>query len=172
MNILSIDASTKSTGWSVFADDKLLDYGCITSSSTDLIKRIHKMIDELQLIMQKYQIKKVILEEVRPETGNAGSQNIKTHRALMWLQGALAIMAHDSCGDPEFIYLYPSEWRKVCGIKTGSGIKREVLKQKDIEFVKNNFNITVNDDIADAIGIGYAFLNPPKKERFDGFEFI
>ena len=101
-----------------------------------------------------------------------GVQNIKTHRALMWLQGALAIMAHDNCGDPEFIYLYPSEWRKVCGIKTGSGIKRETLKQKDIEFVKNKFNIIVNDDIADAIGIGYAFLNPAKKESFDGFEFI
>ena len=172
MNILSIDASTKSTGWSVFSEDALLDYGCITSSSTDLIKRIHKMVDELQLIIQKYKIKKIILEEVRPETGNAGSQNIKTHRALMWLQGALAIMAHDNCGDPEFIYLYPSEWRKVCGIKTGSGIKRETLKQKDIEFVKNKFNIIVNDDIADAIGIGYAFLNPAKKESFDGFEFI
>lgn len=172
MNILSIDASTKSTGWSVFSDKALTDYGCITSASTDLIKRIHKMVDELQLIIKKYNVKKIILEEVRPESGDIGSQNIKTHRALMWLQGALAIMAHDECGDPEFIYMYPSEWRKNCGIKTGSGIKRETLKQKDIEFVKNKFNIVVNDDIADAIGIGYAYLNPFKKEIVDGFEFI
>lgn len=172
MNILSIDASTKSTGWSVYSEKNLVDYGCITSSSTDLIKRIHKMVDELKLIMQKYKIKKVILEEVRPETGDIGSQNIKTHRALMWLQGALAMMAHDECGDPEFIYFYPSEWRKNCGIKTGSGVRREVVKQRDIEFVKEKFNITVNDDIADAIGIGYAYLNPYQIETVDGFTFI
>jgi Holliday junction resolvasome RuvABC endonuclease subunit len=172
MNILSIDASTKSTGWSVFADKELVDYGCITASSTDLIKRIHKMVDELQIIIQKYNVQKIILEEVRPESGDIGSQNIKTHRALMWLQGALAIMAHDICGDPEFIYLYPSEWRKVCGIKTGSGVRRDVLKLRDIEFVKNKFNINVNDDIADAICIGFAHLNPDKKEIIDGFEFV
>ena len=40
MKILSIDGSTKSSGWSVFEDGKLIDYGCITSSSTDMIKRI------------------------------------------------------------------------------------------------------------------------------------
>ena len=170
MNILSIDASTKSTGWSVYQDNQLLDYGCITASSTDLIKRIHKMTDELKIIIQKYKITKVILEEVRPESGDVGSQNIKTHRALMWLQGALAIMCHDECGDPEFIYLYPSEWRKVCGIKTGSGIKRDVVKLRDIEFVKNTFNISVNDDIADAIGIGYAYTHPQKAES-DMFDF-
>src|SRR5574344_1886430 len=44
-------------------------------------------------------------------------------RALMWIQGYIAIMAYDNF-KLEFEYLYPSEWRKVCGIKTGSGVRR------------------------------------------------
>jgi len=55
--------------------------------------------------------------------------------------------------------MYPSEWRKVCQIKQGRGIQRATQKKYDIEWVEKNFNIQVNDDIADAIGIGYAYIN-------------
>lgn len=157
MFILSIDASTKASGWAVFEDSKLVEYGLITSASTDLIKRIHKMTDELKVIFEKYNIEKIILEEVRPEMG---IQNIKTHRALMWLQGAIATMVHDIYGFKldDIVYLYPSEWRKICGIKTGTGVRRESLKPQDIAFAKNTYGLDVNDDIADAIGIGHAYV--------------
>ena len=42
------------------------------------------------------------------------------------------------------------------GIKNGRGIKRQTLKEADIEFVKNKYRINVNDDVADAICIGLA----------------
>ena len=82
MKLLSLDISTKSTGWAVFEDKKLVEYGCITSSSTDLIKRIHTITDGIKEILNKYTIDKIVVEEVRPELG---TQNIKTHRALMWI---------------------------------------------------------------------------------------
>jgi hypothetical protein len=47
---------------------------------------------------------------------------------------------------------------KICGIKTGTGVRRESLKPQDIAFVKTIYNIEVNDDIADAIGIGHAYV--------------
>lgn len=162
MNILSLDCSTKSTGWAIFEDDNLKSYGCITSSSTDLFKRIHKMVDEIDVLIEQNEIKKIILEEVRPENG---VQNIKTHKALMFLQGALAMMVHDTYPKIELIYLYPSEWRKCCKIKTGRGVVRETVKQHDIRFVEETFGIKVNDDIADAIGIGYAHLHPGGTEE-------
>lgn len=162
MNILSLDCSTKSTGYAVFEEKSLKDYGCITSSSTDLFKRIHKMVDEIKVLIEKNKIEKIILEEVRPELG---TQNLKTHRALMWLQGAIALMVHDNFPKVESIYVYPSEWRKSCKIKTGRGVVRETVKQHDIRFVEETFGIKVNDDIADAIGIGYAHLHPDGKEE-------
>lgn len=164
MNILGIDASTKATGWAVYKDSKLDTYGCITASSTDLFKRIHKMVDELNQIIANNSISKIILEEVRPDD-IGGRSNLATHRALMWLQGAIAMMVHDNHPKITIEYLYPSEWRKCCKIKTGRGVVRETVKQRDIRFVEETFGITVNDDIADAIGLGYAHLYPDGKEE-------
>lgn len=156
MIILSIDASTKSSGWAVFDDNKLIEYGCFTASSSDLVKRIHKIVDLFDELLNKYKVEKIILEEVRPDD-EAGQKNVQTHRALMWLQGTLGIMIHDKHNNIPIVYYYPSEWRSACGIATGRGRVRESLKVKDIDFVKKEFGIDVNDDIADAIGLGYAF---------------
>ena len=153
--ILALDASTRSTGYAVFDKNELITYGCLTASSNDLINRIQKIILGLNEVFKNYKIDKIILEEVRPEDG---MQNIKTHRALMWLQGAIAMLAHEIDKKIEIEYMYPSQWRKHCGIGTGRGVKREVVKQRDIEFVKKTYGLDVNDDIADAIGIGHGYL--------------
>ena len=157
MAILAIDLSSKSTGWSVFRGTQLLDSGCIQSSSTDPIKRIYIMRDGLKEVLIKYNdIDKIILEEVRPENGRSGVMNTQTHRILMWCQAAVAFMAHDFDRKVTLEYIYPSSWRAAIGIKTGRGIKRTTLKEKDIQFVKENYNLDVNDDEADAICIGYS----------------
>ena len=160
--ILSLDLSTKSSGIAIFDNDKkLIDYTCITASSTDLVKRIYKIINDLKLFCQKYDnIDTVVIEEVRPEGNQYGVGNQKTHKALMYLQAALVFFMHDNYPKVKIEYLYPSEWRSRCGLHTGRGIKREELKKADIAFVKKLYNIEVNDDIADAIGIGYAYLSP------------
>ena len=86
--ILSLDCSTKSTGWAIYNSKKqLIDYGCITASSTDLIKRISKMVQGLDEVCKKYKnIDTIIMEEVRPDIGH--TSNPKTWKALMWLQAA------------------------------------------------------------------------------------
>lgn len=163
--ILSLDLSTKSSGWAIFKEQELINYGCITSSSTDLIKRIHIMIDEIDRILQENEISKIIVEEVRPE-GGYGVGNQKTHKALMYLQAALEFLIHDNYNKKvEIEYIFPSSWRAKCGIKNGRGIKRTSLKEADIAFVKENFNLDVNDDEADAICIGFAnFKNDDNNE--------
>lgn len=156
MKVIAIDASTKSTGVAFFDEQQLIDFICITAGSSDLIKRIQKIVKELNEFLNKYPVDKIILEEVRPENG---LQNIKTHRALMWLQAAIAFMVHENHPHAVIEYVYPSEWRAACGIKNGRGVRREAQKANDILFVKENYGIDVNDDIADAIGIGHAYVN-------------
>lgn len=153
MNILSLDLSTKSSGWAYFENDKLKSHGCITSASTDLIKRIYIMKNGVEEILNKYDATKIVIEEVRPE-GGYGVGNTKTHRALMWLQAAIAFLIHDNFSNIQIEYIYPSSWRATLGIKNGRGIKRTTLKQADILFVKEKYGIEVNDDEADAICIG------------------
>ena len=155
MNILSLDLSTKSTGWAYFEEGNLKAHGCVTASSTDLINRIHKIVNELKEATKDFTISKVVVEEVRPE-GGYGVGNLKTHRALMWLQAAVAFWIHDDKFPLDIDYIYPSSWRATLGIKNGRGIKRMILKEADIDYVKNKYGIAVNDDEADAIFIGLA----------------
>lgn len=68
-------------------------------------------------------------------------------------------MLYDYNKKLEMELIYPSSWRAAIGIKTGRGIKRTTLKEKDIQFVKENYNLDVNDDEADAICIGYSYSN-------------
>lgn len=163
MNILSLDLSTKSSGWAIFTNGELSNHGCVTSSSTDLVKRIYIMRDEVEKLLNEYTIDKIVVEEVRPE-GGYGVGNQKTHKALMWLQAAIGFLVHDKFSKTEIEYIYPSSWRASCGIKNGRGIKRMTLKEADIEFVKETYGILVNDDEADAICIGYAQFNKESDE--------
>lgn len=162
MRVLAIDASTKSSGLALFEDSNLVDYLCITASSSDLIKRIKKITIELDAYLQEHPVDKIILEEVRPDTNI--TQSLKTHRALMWLQAAINFLVHEKYPQVTIDYTYPSEWRSACGIRNGRGVVRASAKELDIQFVKDTYGITVNDDIADAIGIGHAFVHHLESE--------
>ena len=157
--ILAIDASTKSTGIALFNDTELVMFNCLTASSSDVIKRIQKIIEQLKPFLLQYKIDTIILEEVRPITDTTHKQNIQTHRVLMWLQAAINFLTHEISPKTKIEYVYPSEWRAKCGIKNGRGVTREKEKMYDIAFVKEQYSIDVNDDIADAIGIGHAFVH-------------
>ena len=65
------------------------------------------MRDGIQEVLNKYTIDKVYVEEVRPQ-GGFGTGNIQTHRALMWLQAAIAFMLHDFDKKIILEYVYPS----------------------------------------------------------------
>jgi Holliday junction resolvasome RuvABC endonuclease subunit len=171
MIIMGLDHSTKSTGISIFDDNKLVHYECITAGSANLYKRIDKMIVELERIITQYKIQYVYLEDVYPEDVK---HNIQIYKALTYLQGFILHLLDKY--NIKHTFFTASEWRSKCGIHTGRGIKRESLKPKDIEFVKNQFGISVNDDIADGIAIGFAGLGltPTKPQVIkteDGFEF-
>ncbi len=157
MKILALDLSTKSTGYAIYNDNKLIEYGCLTAGSADPINRIQKIIIDLDKVLSKHSdISKAYAEEVRPEGTGYGVGNLHTHRLLMYTQAAVAFLLHNKYAGIELEFVYPSSWRSKCGIKNGRGVKRSTAKAADIQWVKDNFGLEVNDDIADAIGIGYS----------------
>ena len=171
MITLALDLSTKSSGQAIFDDQKLIKYSCITSASTNLYTRIDKMVEGISAILITEKIDKVIIEEVLPEDVR---NNQTVFKALMYLQGFICHTLNKFKLTPTFVVA--SHQRKMCGIKTGAGVRRESLKAKDIAFVKSQFGIIVNDDIADAICIGFSAVGGIIKEpqtiiTDDGFEF-
>lgn len=156
MNIIALDMSTKSTGVAIYKHNKLTQYTCITATSNDLFARIKVMINSINKILEEnLDLEYVIMQQVRQE----GFINIKTYKALMYLQGCVQMIIHQKFKHLQTDFLYPSQWRKVCKIKQGRGVQRKQQKELDIQWVKDNFNIQVNDDIADAIGLGYGYIN-------------
>lgn len=163
MYLLSLDCSTKSTGVAIFKDKELMGYSCITASSTDLYKRIHKMVDNILAIVEQIGIEQIVMEEVIPDH----SKNTNTFKALMYLQALIHIEIHDKYPQVQIELIYPSSWRSVCGIEDGRGSRREQKKLKDIEFANKTYNLSItNDDTADAICIGHAFLHPKKEKDY------
>lgn len=151
MNILAIDASTKSTGIAIFKDKNFLGKGCITASSNDLFKRIHKMVDSIDELISQVAIDEIVMEEVIPDH----QKNTQTFKALIYLQGAIVMMIHDKHPTVKVELIYPGSWRSQAGIKTGRGVKRETLKEADIRRAKEIFGAQqLNDDEADAMLIG------------------
>lgn len=153
MIIMAIDGSTKSTGIAIFNNKKLIYQECIQSISTDMIKRVIFMTNRISAIVQEYNPTDIIMEDPLPEQV---AHNQAAYKALMYLQAGVVIELYKL---GHMVHFYGSQhWRKIVGIKTGRGIKRQALKQASIALVWNEFELEVNDDIADAINIGLAYF--------------
>ena len=164
MITMAIDASSKSTGVAIFDEQKLVHYECIAATDRDALARIKKMVARIEKLYEEKGVTNVIMEDVIPEDVR---HNQSVFKILHYLQAAVVLMLHSHSQTVEFYV--SSEWRKKCGIRTGRGITREMVKAADIKFVKDNYNIDANDDICDAICIGYAYTH--EKVSVDGFEF-
>lgn len=151
MRILSLDLSTKSTGWCIGQNQSIISHGYITASSKDVMKRIIKMRDKLSKIIKDNKIQKIIMQQVRLQLSS------HTSKVLMWLQGIVVMAIYEINPKIEYDFIGASTWRAALKIKQGPGIKRNNLKPQDIQYVKNKYNITVNDDQADAICIFDAY---------------
>ena len=154
MKVLAIDASTKSTGIAIFENTNLIYYGNIISNKGYFIDRIKQMRQKILSIYKEYQPDNVVMEDILPQDVKHNQTVFKT---LIYLQASIVISLY--LENKQNVQLCTaSHWRKLCNIKTGRGIVRQTLKKASIDFVKQKYNINVNDDISDAICLGYAYV--------------
>lgn len=151
MKVMTLDLSTKQSGWCVGAGAAISSHGCITASHKDVVKRIIKMRDQIVLLIKNNDIETIVMEQVRPDF------NLHTGKVLMWLQAVIVVAAYEINPKIKIEFINPSEWRATLKIRQGRGIRRDQLKPQDIQYVKNKYGIIVNDDEADAICIFDAY---------------
>lgn len=138
---ISLDISTKNTGYAVFDEHgNLLDSGVISSSSKNYLDRANMMADYVSTVSAKYQVKEACIEELKV------LRNQKTLAMLGITQGIIIRELHDT----DITFVPPSVWRSLFHIPK----KREEAKRKAIEIVKNELHKTVTDDEAEAILLG------------------
>lgn len=143
IRILALDQATHNTGWAVYENMKLIAHGVFRTSDKNEIKR-YKAIRDWFVSM---------LKNVNPDyvgiEGLAGQKNFTTTEKLARIQGILMVTAEDFGVQIKICHI--STWRSHCGVK---GNTRTDQKSSMQRLVKKWYNITVDDDEADAIGIG------------------
>ena len=161
MVICGIDASTQSTGWSIFQDNELIAYGVIKPDGANWREHIVNQAPKLIEILEKYHPDKIYMEDVPLK-----ARNPKVLVQLGAVQGFFyGIVA--SYRIP-IIFLVPSQWRSPMGLFDGTrdGTKRAEMKRKAVERVNSIFGLDLvwkspsskynQDDQADAILIAYS----------------
>jgi Holliday junction resolvasome RuvABC endonuclease subunit len=166
MNILSLDLATKKTGFAIFINRKLDNFGLIQSTEGNYQERILCTREKIVELIKKHKIKQIVLEEVGINPRN----NLIVAHDLCVCQGVILDLC---CIYKLGLKLYaPSSWRALMGTYDGTraGMKREVQKEKAISIVNELYgydfkyfksdtkkNIS-DDDICEAILMGLAFL--------------
>lgn len=150
--LLALDTSTTSTGYALYVDGKLKDYGSLdfdqkTASDVrfeQMINAIYKKIDEVK--------PQIVVTELTSVTRNA-----KTQRNLTMVLGA--VWGKCLLTDAYYHSFRASEWRKL--VDSGKKPrKREELKKWSIDKVNSILKTEINtDNISDAVLIGMAYIN-------------
>ena len=157
--ILSLDTSTKITGYAVFYDGKLVRYSSIDKSGKkDLTERMAAMTYDLITLIEREAPDVVVVEET------VVTRNPQTQRMLTMILGA--IFGTCICNNLNYCALRPTQWRKAIRAEDEKlPRKRDDLKAWGIERAKLLFNVgDIDDNISDAILIGKAFMDIKEKK--------
>ena len=147
--LMGIDSSTKATGISVYANGVLKEFELLTEDNNDSKKRLENMIRRIYETISKYKPDIIAIET--PTV----CRNQQTQRQLTMIFGAI----YGFCVDNNIFFkaYRPSEWRKHWRDDVMPR-KRAELKKWAIDKVKDEFEVDVSDDVAEAILIGGAYV--------------
>ena len=158
--ILALDQATHISGYAVFNNKNLIDYGTFEATGENDIERSVQVKQWLISLIDQFNIDFVGLEGIQYQT----AAGVTTFETLARLQGILAA----TCYEEKVPYkIAPTNtWRLHCGVQ---GRSRPDRKRSMQRLVKEWFGLTPTEDEADAIGIGKYFsdIQSPKVEIID-----
>lgn len=148
--VLSIDQSTRCTGWACFIGGIYLDSGIIDMSKSKLEtnERSFEMAKSIWKVIKKFKPTHLILEDVQQQS------NAKTMIILARLSGM--VIGYAEAHGVKTHILQPAKWRAALSYSQGSKVKRAELKQQSIDYVKEHFNLDLTEDECEAIAEGIA----------------
>lgn len=150
MRVISLDQSTRCSGYAVFEDGVYICSGVIdmNKSTLETDKRSFEMAKEIWKVIKKYNPEHLVLEDTQQQN------NIKTVITLARLQGM--IIGYAEAHKIKVHILLPSQWRAALNYTQGPKVKRAELKQQSIDYVSDNFGLTKTEDECEAIAEGAA----------------
>ena len=150
MRVVSLDQSTRCSGYAVFEDGEYLYSGVVdlSKSKLDTDKRSFEMAKEIWKIIKKYNPQHIILEGVQ--------QQANPHSMIVLARLAGMIIGYAEAHNIDTHILLPSQWRKQLKYSQGAKVKRQELKQQSIDYVKSHFGLDLSEDECEACCINEA----------------
>ena len=149
--IIALDQATKVTGYAIYDGSELIKYGTFETTLNNEIARDNATKNWLLSMIQNWQPDGVAIEGIQFQDNLGGySIGVTTFETLARLQGILM----EACYEQGIKYeVYPTNtWRKGCGVK---GRARTDKKRSMQLLAKQWHDVSLTEDEADAVGIGY-----------------
>ena len=155
MNLLALDQSSRITGWAVFKDGKLEEFGKISLDHPDVGVRLNQLRNKIDAMIDKFEINEIIFEDIQLQSNVAN--NVQTFKTLAEVYGVLYELA--TARGIKNSAVLASSWKSTHGIK---GKVRADQKRAAQAWVLENYGVKPTQDEADAIAIGAHHLKKDK----------
>lgn len=159
MRLLALDQASRTSGWAVFNDGKLVTFGKFRADHSDVGDRLHFIRSKVNSLINEYDIDEVVFEDIQLQDNVAN--NVQTFKALAEVFGVLYEL-FVTLKMPRTAVL-STVWKSTLGIK---GKDRAAQKKAAQAWVEQTYGVKPTQDECDAICIGAHYVNN-KVEVFD-----
>lgn len=149
--LLALDQASKTTGYAIFDNGQLEEYGKFTFEDSNIDIRLVKIRQKVNELILEKTIDEVVFEDIQQQ--NNVANNVQTFKVLAEVYGVIAELLQE-INIPHSTILATS-WKSKLGIK---GKTRPEQKKNAQEYVLNNYGKKPTQDESDAVCIGLAHL--------------
>lgn len=159
--LLALDQAT-TTGYAVFVDNELKDYGKFTYDDDNVGLRLVKIRNKLIELINKHNINEIAFENIQMQ-----NNNVLTFKVLAEIYGVIHELAEEL--QIPYTIVASSSWKSTLDIK---GRARAEQKRNAQQYVINRYNIKASQDTCDAICIGsHMILHARRAEPIAGLDW-
>ena len=149
-NILALDQASRTSGYAIFQEDKLIASGTFIYDDDNFSLRLVKIRNKVISLIEQYNINQILLEDIQLQ---GQTNNVETYRKLAEVRGVLSELACEMKIPHEIIH--SQTWKSTLGIK---GRDRATQKRNAQIYVAQTYNKKVSQDESDAICIGTHYI--------------
>ena len=145
--ILALDQASRITGWSVFIDGELKDWGHLTTEQDDVGKRLLEIHNFIVRKVQEWDIDTIAFEDIQLQ--KSVGNNVKTFKVLANVYGVVQMTAVQL--NKNYKVIPSATWKSKLQIK---GEHRPEQKRNAQQYVLQKYGVKATQDECDAICIG------------------
>ena len=159
MRLLALDQASRTTGYAVFEDDKLVKSGTFTLRSDDVGERLVDYRRHIEKLIIDNDIEEVAFEDIQMQ---GQVNNVQTFKVLAEIFGVTQEFLVEN--GHSYHIVSSNTWKSKLQIK---GRTRVEQKRNAQIYVLENFDKKVSQDESDAICIGASIVLDNKKNKAD-----